>query len=529
MKHQSLLIALSCLWLSLIVLLVAILTMNSGQMVYTIDDIYIHMAISRNLNEFSVFGVTRHEFSSSSSSPLWNLIICAGFALVGVNDMVPLALNVLLSTAAVVTMYAILRNLDMSERYITAVLVSFVFFTSLPGLVFTGMEHILHTVFSLVFIVLSTRIITEQESNVQQLTLFMVVTFFVSAARIESMFLVIPVAILFLVKRRWGFAIAVLGMAALPWAVYGIVSMLNGWLPLPNSLVVKGADAIAQGLVWFLVRGIGSLIVSPHLLVLLMASIKLTADQAQEPWTTGTVMKWVFISACILHLQLGKIGWFFRYEAYLVALGILTLSIQGHRFFSKLTLDSLRAPQIDLGGNKNRLYGLALIVLFVTPLAARGALWMYWTPIASTNIHDQHYEMARFLDEFYYGEAVMLNDIGYANYLTDIVCVDKWGLATLDIGESLLNGSMSADTLRSIASEHGVKIAAIYLDGFIPEEWEPVGHWTIRNNVVAYNSTISFLVVMPSERDRLISSLQLFSPSLPDDVIESGTYTEMTS
>ncbi|MFW9800204.1 MAG: hypothetical protein ACFFD9_07205 [Candidatus Thorarchaeota archaeon] len=501
--------------------------MNSGQLVYTIDDAYIHMAISRNLNEFSVFGVTRYGFSSSSSSPLWNLLISIGFWLVGVNDMVPLVLNVLLSTVAVVTIYALLKNMDMSEGYIMAVLVSFVFFTSIPGLVFTGMEHILHIIFSLVFMVLSSRIIVAEESDYRQSALLMVVTFFISAARFESAFLVLPVIVLFLLRKRWVFALAVLGMAALPWVTYGIVSMLNGWLLLPNSLIVKGADAFSLGLAWFLVRGIGSLIVSPHLLVLLMASIKLPVDQDQESWTTTNVMKWLFISACLLHLQLGRIGWFFRYEAYLVALGILTVSIQGHKFFTELDLAPFSVQYPHIGDSKNRIHGLALIVLFVTPLAARGALCLYWTPIASTNIHDQHYEMASFLDEFYYGEVVMLNDIGYANYLTDIVCVDKWGLATLDIGESFLNGSMSADTLRSIASALGVKIAAIYLVGFIPSDWEAVGHWTISNNVVAYNSTVSFLAVMPSERDRLISSLQQFSSRLPDDVIESGTYTEL--
>jgi hypothetical protein len=31
--------------------------------------------------------------------------------------------------------------------------------------------------------------------------------------------------------------------------------------------------------------------------------------------------------------------------------------------------------------------------------------------------------------------------------------------------------------------------------------------------------------VMPSERDRLINNLVLFSSSLPDDVIQGGLYT----
>ena len=526
-RHLPVIIALSCLWLSLLVVLLAILTINSGSMVYTIDDIYIHLAISRNLNEYSVFGVTRYEFSSSSSSPLWNLIISAAFVLVGITDMVPLALNVILSSIAVVTFYVLLKDLDVSSQYITAVLLSFVFFTSLPGLVFTGMEHTLHIILSLLFFVLSSRILSLEESSNRDSLLLLVVTFFVSAVRFESVFLALPVAFLFLMKRDWSHALAVLLVAGLPWLAYGIVSVQNGWLLLPNSLVVKGVDAMNEGIALFLIRGIGALVVSPHLLVLLVATVKLTRFQEHGFWHKNNVMNLIFISACLLHLQLGRIGWFFRYEAYLVALGILAVSIQARQFLSELDLPSIRMPAIGASLDRNRLYGLGLVILFIAPLVGRGALWIYWTPTASKNIYEQQYQMGLFLDRFYIGETVLMNDIGCANYLSDIVCVDKWGIGTLDVGQMLLNGSMSAEMLRIIADERGVKVAILYADGLIPEEWEEVGRWTIRDNVVAYNSTVSFLAVMPSEKDRLIESLVLFSPGLSDDVIESGLYTTL--
>jgi hypothetical protein len=520
-------IALSGLWLSLLVVLVAILTINSGFMVYTIDDIYIHLAISRNLSEYSVFGVTRYEFSSSSSSPFWNLIISAGFAIVGTTDMVPLALNVILASVSVVTLYVLLKDMDMSSTCLTGVLLSFVFFTSLPGLVFTGMEHTFHVILSLLFLVLSSRVLSLEQSSNRDSLLLLVVAFFVSAVRFESVFLAIPVAFLFLVKRDWSHALAVLVMVGLPWLAYGIISMQNGWLLLPNSLLVKGADAMNEGIGLFLIRGIGALAVSPHLLVLLIASVKLTSSQEHGFWHQHNVMRLIFVSACLLHLQLGRIMWFFRYEAYLVALGILTVSVQARQYLSKLDLTSLRMPAIGTSLDRNRLYGLVLVILFIAPLAGRGALWIYWTPTASKNIYEQQYQMGLFLDRFYTGETVLMNDIGCANYLSDIMCVDKWGIGSLDVGQILLNGSMSADMLQIIAEERGVKVAILYADGLIPEEWEEVGRWTIRDNVVAYNSTVSFLAVMPSEKDRLVNSLVQFSPRLSDDVIESGLYTTL--
>ncbi len=522
-KHLPVIVTLSCLWLTLVVCFVAILVINSGHMTYTLDDIYIHMSISRNLNEYSVFGVTRYEFSSSSSSPIWNLVISAAFLLVGVTDMVPLLLNVILASVAVVVVYGFLKDRDMSQRYITAILLSFVFFTPIPGLVFTGMEHIFHIILSLIFVVLSSRVLTAEDSPSRQFMLLFVVTFFASAIRIESVFLVLPVALLFFLKRRWAPGIIVLYMAAVPWIVYGLVSIQNGWLLLPNSLLVKSIDALGIGVSWYLIRSIVSLLISPHLIVLLCAAIYLRRYQGF--WHIENITNFIFVISCLIHLLLGNVGSFFRYEAYLVALGIFIVSIQGHRFFSELNLPSLRDRKIDFSFDRKHLYGLGIIALFLAPLAGRGALCIFWTPVASNNIYSQQYQMALFLDRFYTGDVILMNDIGYANYLTDIICIDKWGLGTLDAGLFLINGTMSEDNLEFIAEEHGVKVAILYLDQYIPDDWEIVGYWTIRNNVVVYNSTVAFIAVLPSEKERLINSLIQFSSFLPDTVIESGPYT----
>jgi len=65
---------------------------NQSHLVYALDDAYIHMAIAKNLTLHGVFGVTRYHFSSSTSSPLWTLLLAACFKVLGVRDQHPMGI-----------------------------------------------------------------------------------------------------------------------------------------------------------------------------------------------------------------------------------------------------------------------------------------------------------------------------------------------------------------------------------------------------------------------------------------------------
>ena len=66
-------------WGALWAIIIAFYTMsvreNDGHFIYQNDDIYIHMAIAKNVANHGVWGVTQHEFTSSSSSILYTLIL----------------------------------------------------------------------------------------------------------------------------------------------------------------------------------------------------------------------------------------------------------------------------------------------------------------------------------------------------------------------------------------------------------------------------------------------------------------------
>jgi asparagine N-glycosylation enzyme membrane subunit Stt3 len=69
-----------------------------GHFTFPMDDAYIHLAMAKNLAVHGVWGVTRHAFSSTSSSPLWTLLIAACFRVAGVWAPMPLLLNLVIST-----------------------------------------------------------------------------------------------------------------------------------------------------------------------------------------------------------------------------------------------------------------------------------------------------------------------------------------------------------------------------------------------------------------------------------------------
>ncbi|HEX3725536.1 MAG TPA: hypothetical protein VHV08_04810, partial [Pirellulales bacterium] len=114
-----------------------------GNLIYPLDDAYIHMAIARNLAAHGTWGVTPDEFSSTSSAPLWTLLLAGVFVVTGPSVVVPLALNIAFGTGLLLTAWYFGRRQQWSGRLNFAVLMVMIFWTPLPTLALLGMEHVL--------------------------------------------------------------------------------------------------------------------------------------------------------------------------------------------------------------------------------------------------------------------------------------------------------------------------------------------------------------------------------------------------
>ncbi len=128
----------------------------------------------------------------------------------------------------------------------------------------------------------------------------------------------------------------------------------------------------------------------------------------------------VFLIAMLLHVCLVKLEWFYRYEAYLLALGVVSLALLIGR-----------APDLIAGPPAVR--GAAwtmMVVLLGVPLAVRSLSALAAAPPAMRNVYEQQYQMARFVRDHCPPAGVAVNDIGAVSWLSDCPVLDIVGLGT---------------------------------------------------------------------------------------------------
>jgi len=241
-KHWSLISVIVVLWIILAVTVSLSLKHNDGHLIYALDDAYIHLAIAKNIVLYKNWGVTQYEFSSCSSSLLYPLLMAGTFLVSGVNEISPFILNIVFASLLLCAIYALLRYFKFPSWSIVILLLLTVFHTPLPAAVFTGMEHTLHMLAVIPYVFLSAKILTRDETSSVDRDVFSLA--FLSTVmvmiRYESIFIILIIFIMFLLRRRYFLASVAGFFSVLPIVIYGIISVSKGWHFFPNSIMLKG-------------------------------------------------------------------------------------------------------------------------------------------------------------------------------------------------------------------------------------------------------------------------------------------------
>jgi len=150
-------------WIITIILLINSLILNQGHLIYALDDTYIHLAIAKNFSQYGVWGVSKYEFSSSSSSLFYTLLLSLIFLLFGPNEIIPFIINVISANLLIYQVYYLFKEkYNLPSYAIFIALLLLIFFLPLHSLIFIGMEHIIQTIFNIFFVFFSINVVSSE-------------------------------------------------------------------------------------------------------------------------------------------------------------------------------------------------------------------------------------------------------------------------------------------------------------------------------------------------------------------------------
>lgn len=516
-------------WLFCLLLAGGALGRTAGHFGYPLDDTYIHMAIGKHFALDGTWGVTPGSFSSTTSSPLWTLLIGVGYRLFGVTEWLPGALGLISGSFTIILLFGLLKTVRINLR-LAIFLVSIVMFTPLPVLALSGMEHTLHALLTIWLLFSAVPLIETGEFDRRQIGLLMVLAGLLTMTRYEGLFLVFAVGLVLFVFKRFVAAFLIGGAGLLPVVVYGLFSMWQGWYFLPNSILLKSGfgDASGHGWIGRLFHIPITLHVAPHMLILLLSclGVYLWCEERKLVGRRERLLVALYVIITLLHLQFASIGWFYRYEAYLVLTGLVVLVE-----LTNLLMSS--SPAAGQGKQPVKSVAVALLGLLVLlPLAWRTGKAFVDYPLAVMNIYEQQYQMGLFVKQNYAGKTVAANDIGAISFLADVTVLDLFGLGSLDVAEAKLDGRFDQSMIDELVQHYNADIAVIYnswFDGMIPGSWIEVGQWQILDNVICSSDTVSFYAPSLDHQPAITTQLQDFSTQLPAGVVQRGPYRNLST
>ena len=485
----------------------AIMVLNNGVFVYTLDDPYIHMALAENIAK-GHYGINYNEFSSPSSSILWPFIL-APFSLC---EFFPLSLNIISAILTVYVFYKILNlALRISDERIKVVvgssfLILFVLATNMVGLIFTGMEHSLQV---LSVSLIGYGLIVEAEENRMAPWLLAAI---VLAPLIRYENLAISIAALaYLMMRRYFKQALVAGVLLLVFVCgFSLFLISLGLDFLPTSIIAK-SDVIASGgklspVLSNLKKALGN----PHGLFLLFGTIGLLSylmfvHGKKRQLAIATVF------AVSMHLIAGRYGWYNRYEIYIWSFFLsIALYFVGPKI--KNALDGMK--------RKNSLAKVIILAIGFVVISAQQYIYDIFTlPIAANNIYEQQYQMHRFAAD-YLNKPVAINDLGYVSYKNDNYVLDLWGMTS----EKALNYRMMSGNgvwMNELCQKNNVELAMIYEKQFkgIPAGWIKIGELHLgKKRITPAYKDVAFYAISQKAYSDIVKGLSAFINTLPSDV-----------
>ncbi len=215
---------------------------SSGRFLLPDEDAYQRLAVAKNLAGRFAWEILPGEFTSAFGTLIWPFLLAPVFLLLGANALWPCILNAVLSLVLIALAYRAIREAIASPAAQAVLLAVMIAGLPLAPLAAAGMEHVLFLVLMLIFLEQwARRMQSAPQAGVAPMAL---TAFLLASTRYEGMLLVAFAAGFLFLKKDFVAAILVPCAAALPIAIFGLISWRAGWLPVPASVYLRRAELI---------------------------------------------------------------------------------------------------------------------------------------------------------------------------------------------------------------------------------------------------------------------------------------------
>jgi hypothetical protein len=185
------------------------------------------------------------------------------------------------------------------------------------------------------------------------------------------------------------------------------------------------------------------------------------------------------ILAILAHTAFDQYGYFERYQAYLIALGVyFVLSAAG---------ETKPVPVQAVGVTPRRTRAVAVILLAVLVITPTRWNLMFLMPTGADNTYQQRYQAALFVQRYYQGRAIATSELGYISLLHQGPITDLFGLGDYEVLKHRKRGTDDQAFYADLARRRQFPIAIYYpaaLNIFpnrTPANWFLVANWNLHD------------------------------------------------
>ena len=472
-KNQT--ITLLILLLVTLMAYMLLLVLTDNHFTYAISAPYIHMTISKYFIMQGVLSVDGETYSSASSSPLWMMLLSLFYKLLGAKLFVYLSavLNILFQGLTIAIIFKLFERLtEQKLHYIYGVIL--VLGTPFVTLTLGGAEHSLQIFLIVWFLYYFIEYFKNRENKTHQWKLILLAPFVVFVRYEDFAFITAVAMLISFYLKDWRLAIYLMLSSLVFVAIFAFwSSIILGIDPVPTSIIAKSTVGSDVNLIKkFLIT-----LREPHIFMLFTLNTAILFLTFKKEKQIMFVLSSIFMLTFTAHLLFAKIGWMYRYEAYLVLFGTLNIILYHHLFKIK----------------GKWFYIISVFVLL--GLAKHIAYSPFYASMSAKKIYEQKIQTANFVTEYYSASHLTTDNIGSIPYFSDVKVFDIHGLTNPEIITLKKQGIYTDKIKKELILKKNNEMIIAYSSRFKEENikgYIKIVDWRISNKFFPADNTVSF-------------------------------------